>query len=67
MVQRGEDLAFALKPHHAIDVRGEWLRQDLQRDVAAEPGITGPIDLAHAPGAEEAGNFVRSEASASSE
>src|SRR6266550_1076640 len=39
VVQRGEDLSLAAKPGEPIGIDAERLRQNLQRDVASEPGI----------------------------
>ena len=35
--------------------------QDLDRHLAAEPRVRGPVDLAHAAAAEAASDFVRTE------
>jgi hypothetical protein len=50
MIQRGECFRFALEPQDPVTVLGECGRQNLQRDVAIERGITGAIHLAHAAG-----------------
>ncbi len=47
MIERGEDLRFAMKAREPIRVAGERIRQDLQRDVATELGVAGAIHLAH--------------------
>ena len=39
VVQRGQGLGFALEPREAIRVGGERLGEDLDRDVAIEPGV----------------------------
>jgi len=61
MLERGKDLRFALKPGEPFCVAGERVRQDLQRNIARQPRVTGTIDLAHAAGAERAGDLVRAD------
>ena len=63
MVERGEHLRFALEPREPLGVVGEQLRQDLDRDVAIQPGVARAIDLAHPAGAKGGEDFVRAEAS----
>jgi hypothetical protein len=58
MIQRSQDLSFALEARHAVGIRGERRRQNLDRDIAIELGITGAINLAHAALAELGGNAV---------
>jgi hypothetical protein len=41
--------------------------QDLNRDFSAQPEIARPIDLAHAPGADEREDLVRAQAGAGSQ
>ena len=52
VVQRGQNLRFALKPSHAVGVAREGLRQRLEGHLALEVGIGRPIHLAHAASAE---------------
>jgi hypothetical protein len=47
MIQCGGGLGFANKPPHAIAVRGDIRRQDLQRDFAIQFSIVSKIHLAH--------------------
>ena len=63
-VEAGEDLRFPLEPGEAIRISGEGVRQDLQRDVAAQLRVGGAIDLAHAAFADEGGDVVVAEAGA---
>ena len=58
MIERGQRLRFSRKTRQAIGVARERVRQDLQRDVAIEPGVSRAIHLAHAAGADGAGDFV---------
>ena len=48
MIQRRERLRLALEPRQAFGVRGERVRQDLDRDLAAQRRVRRPIDLPHA-------------------
>ena len=45
-----------------VGISGERVGEDLQRDVAAELGVCGAIDLPHAPLADEGGHVVMAEA-----
>ena len=67
MIQRGEDLRFALEAGEAIGIAGEGIRQNLERDVAIQLRIARAIHLAHAAGAKGREDFVRAEAGAWSE
>ena len=64
MRERGDRLRLALEPRarDPASAANGW-RQDLDRDVAVEPGVAGAIDLAHAARAERAEDLVRAEAS----
>ena len=64
MVERGEELRVALETSETVNVGGEELRQDFQRDVATELRVARAVDLAHPAGPEGGQNFVRTEASA---
>src|SRR5262245_30560559 len=57
-IQRSEQLCFAAKPRERFWMLQERIGQDLQRDDAAEPGVAGTIDLAHAACADEGEDFV---------
>jgi hypothetical protein len=62
MVERCEHAGFALEAVETISIGGESRRENLERDVASEPRISGPKDLAHAAGAKHGLNFERAEA-----
>ena len=64
MIQRRERLGFALKAREALRVLGERIGQDFDRHLAAEAGVGGAIDLAHAPFTDLRGDFVDAEAGA---
>jgi len=61
VVQRGEQLGFALKPRQAIGIAGEGLRQYLDRNIALQPRVASPIDLAHPTDADEGDDLVRAQ------
>src|SRR5215204_2376577 len=63
MVQRGGRAGFAGEPLDAIGSGRMEGRQDLDDDVAAEPRIARPIDLAHAAGPQQAEDLIGTEAS----
>ena len=67
MIQRGEGLGFAGEPGEAFGIVGERLREDLDRDVTIELGITRPKDLAHAPATDEIGQLEDAETGAGSQ
>jgi hypothetical protein len=67
MVQGGEHFRLALKTGEPIGVTRERRRQDLDRDLAFQPGIGGPIYLPHPAFADLLGDFVDAEARARSE
>ena len=64
MIQRGEDLRFALEACEPIGIDRERLRKNLDRDVAIQLRIARAIDLAHAAGAEGSDILVNAKASA---
>ena len=47
MIERGERLRLALEPDQPFGVRGERVRQDLDRDLATERRVCRPVDLSH--------------------
>ena len=67
MVQRRKRLRFALEPRQTLRVRGERIGQDLDRDLAAETGIGGAVDRAHAAFADRRNDFVDAESGAGTE
>ena len=46
VVQAGEDLRLSLEPSQPIRISGKRRRQDLQRHLPVQLGISGLIDLA---------------------
>ena len=66
MVQRREDFRFALKTREPVGVRRERSRQNLDGDLAFEPGVRRAVDLAHPAGADDGDHLVGTETSAGS-
>jgi hypothetical protein len=64
VVQRGEQLRFALETREAIAVPRERARQRFDGHVAAELGVARAVDLAHAARAKRTGDFVGAETGA---
>ena len=52
MIERREQLCFALEARDAVGIGRESIRENFQRDVAIEPRIARAIHLAHAARAE---------------
>jgi hypothetical protein len=57
MIQRGEEVRFTFESREPIGVARKSLGQDLDGDVAAERGIAGTLDLAHATRPEAASDL----------
>ena len=64
MIQRREHPRLALEARQAIGIVDDRLGQDLDGDVAVEPGVARAIDLAHPTGADEPEDLERAEAAA---
>ncbi len=67
MVERGEQLGFALKPRKSIGIAGKRVRQDLDRDLALQPRIACAIHFSHSAAADQGDHFIRSETGAGGE
>ena len=67
MVQRGEDLRFALEARQPIGVGCERRGEDLDRDLTLQLRVRRAIDLPHSTHAELRGDFVDAEAGAGRE
>src|SRR3984893_17337 len=48
MIERRGGLCFLSEAPHAVLIRGEVSRQNLERNLAVKLGVLGEIDLAHA-------------------
>ena len=64
MIERGEHFRFALKAREPIGIRRKRRRQDLDRDLTFQPGVSGAIQLPHAALADLRGDVVNAEACA---
>ena len=62
VVERRDGAGLSLKAREPIRIAGQIGRQDLERDIAAEPRIAGAIHLAHPAGAQQRDDFKRTEA-----
>ena len=67
VVQRSQDLGFALEPREARRIGRHRRRQDLDRYVTFELAVSGAIDLAHSAFADFRDDFVGAEAGAGRE
>ena len=67
MIQRGQDLGFALEAREAIRVAGDRRRQHLDGDRPFQVAVGGSIDLTHTPRTDLRGDFVGAEVRAGSE
>ena len=57
MVQSGDRLRFTLEPHASDGIVGNACRQNLDGDIAVQPGVARAIDLAHAAGPDRRDDF----------
>ena len=67
MIQGRKDVCLTLEACNALRIVAEPVRNDLDGDVASEPGIACAIDLAHSASPQSGLNIVRAEASAGSQ
>jgi hypothetical protein len=67
MIEPGEHFGFALETCQPLAIGRHGLGQHLDGDGALQVGIGRAVDLAHAAGAEFAGDFIWAESSARSE
>jgi hypothetical protein len=67
MIQGREGLGLSCESCQPFSVAREEIGQDLDGDVAVQPGISGSIDLAHAAGTECGDDLIRADAGAGSE
>jgi hypothetical protein len=58
VIQRREDVGFALEPRQPFGIVGEERRQDLDGDIAVELCVACPVDLAHAARANRGQNLI---------
>jgi hypothetical protein len=67
MVQRGGRARLLLEAKQPVRIAAELDREDFDRDLAPQPRVAAPIDLAHTSGAEDSENLVRTETGARAE
>ncbi len=67
MIERGQDLRFALEAGEPVGIEGEEIGEDLQRNVAIERRVACAIDLAHTARAKRGQNCEWAELSAGGE
>jgi hypothetical protein len=67
MIERREDLRLPLEAREPLRVGRQRLGEHLDRDLAIEPGVARPVDLAHAPLTDGREDFVRTDATAGGE
>jgi hypothetical protein len=61
MVERGEHAGFAFEAREPVRIAEERGGQHLDRDLAPEMRVAGAVHLAHASGAQQAQDRVRTE------
>jgi hypothetical protein len=66
MIQRGDGARLLLESPRSVRIRGEAVRKNLDRHIAAEPCIAGAIHLPHATRAEGDVNEIGAEPSTGS-
>ena len=66
MIERSQDLRFALEAREPFGIEGEAVGQDLERDVPLERRVVGAIHLAHSAFAKLVEDAIRTESIAAS-
>ena len=64
VIERGGGLRFPLEAGETVRVQRELGRQHFDRDVAGEPSVARPVDLAHAAGAQRCDDVIGTESRA---
>ncbi len=64
VIQRGNCARFLLETAQSIGIGSEGLGKNLDRDLAPQTRVTGPIDFAHPSGAQRADDFKWTESGA---
>ena len=49
MIQGCQNFRFTLEAAHAVGIAGEFIGQDLDRDIPFQVGIARPVDLSCEP------------------
>ena len=61
MVECSQEPRFPLESRQAIGIGDNFVRQDLDGDLASEPRVARAIDLPHRAGTEQALQFVNAD------
>ena len=61
VVESGDGACLALEAREPLGIAGHVGREHLEGDVAREPGVASPIDLAHAASAERGRDLIRTQ------
>ena len=64
MIERGEHLRFTTEAREAIGIARDAGQQNLDRNQAIQPGVAGPVDLAHPARADPRVDLIRADAQA---
>src|SRR5688572_15972171 len=67
MIARCQQFGFTLKTCVAMRILGARLKENLDRHLAFEPGVTSPMDFAQPAGPDRGQDFVKNEPCASSQ
>src|SRR4029450_4784032 len=62
VIERRQQLCFALEPRTPVGVARESRRQNLDGDIPFQLRVKGTVDLTHSACANQGDDFVRSEA-----
>jgi hypothetical protein len=61
VIQRREDLGFALEAGQPVGVVREQLREHFQRDIAIELGVARAVDLTHAAATKRGDDLIKTD------
>ncbi len=61
VIERSEHLGLSLESRAAVVILERRSREDFERDIALEAGVTRAKHLAHAPDADGADDFIRTD------
>ena len=61
MIQRGENLGFAMEAREPVRIGSERVGEHLDGDITIETRVAGAVDLAHTPGPQRAEDLVHTD------